>query len=205
MEIKNKNKIISNLDSKKLGRDALNIVSFGINSINISYFDAINNPNNEIDENIEVKKFLGAHAILLFSKGFPAIYIQSLIGSRNNMGYKKDGVKRTINRSKFSILKIEKELALSGRRTKVFDGINKMLKVRKKYKQFSPFAKQKIVRSQKELLIIKRSFGKKNILLAVNFSEKELVLPKHKKKISLNGLNHKSKLIHSYESCILEV
>ena len=57
MEIKNKNKIISNLDSKKLGRDALNIVSFGINSINIKKTVKENLPDIRGFENIYVIGF----------------------------------------------------------------------------------------------------------------------------------------------------
>jgi len=173
--------------------------------INISYFDAINNPNKKNSEDEEVKKFTSAHAILLFSQGFPAIYIQSLIGSRNNPGYKKDGVKRTINRPRFSILKIEKELSVDGRRAKVLGGLNKMLKIKKKYKQFSPSAKQKVLRSKKELLVLQRSSNGKKVLVVVNFSDKNVILPKHKKKILLNGTNDKPNVINSYESCILEV
>ena len=50
--------------------------------LNISYFDAINNPN-QADDQLAVKRFIASQAIMLALKGVPGIYIHSLLGSRN--------------------------------------------------------------------------------------------------------------------------
>ena len=57
MKIKNKNKIISNLKLKRSARDALNIISFGINSVNIKKRVIENLPSVEKFENIYVIGF----------------------------------------------------------------------------------------------------------------------------------------------------
>jgi len=57
VKIKNKNKIISNLDSKKLGRDALNIVSFGINYVDIKKAVKENLPSIKNFDNVYVVGF----------------------------------------------------------------------------------------------------------------------------------------------------
>jgi glucosylglycerate phosphorylase len=180
--------------------------------ININYFDAINNPNKKNNKNTqkkyyeinEIKKFIAAHAIIMFSKGLPAIYIQSLIGSRNNMNYKKDKIKRTINRQKFRINEIEEDLSSGERKTKIFEEIKKIIRIRKKYTIFSPFTKQKILKSNKELLFLERSHLKNKFLLIVNFSKKTFSCPKYKNKILIN-YSKKSKNIRAYETCLLKL
>ena len=58
-----------------------------------------------------VPGFILAHAILLSFPGVPAIYIQSILGSRNDYaGVEKLGYNRAINRKKYSSKEITTEL-----------------------------------------------------------------------------------------------
>ncbi|MGG1576238.1 alpha-amylase family glycosyl hydrolase, partial [Fictibacillus sp. NRS-1165] len=50
--------------------------------INVTYMDALNKRSD--DDTIRLKRFLLAHSILLTLPGVPAVYIQSMLGSRND-------------------------------------------------------------------------------------------------------------------------
>lgn len=76
--------------------------------INVTYLDALNKRSD--DDEIRVKRFLAAHSILLTLPGVPAVYIQSILGSRNDYdGVAKTGMNRSINRQKYNVLEIEKD------------------------------------------------------------------------------------------------
>jgi glucosylglycerate phosphorylase len=53
--------------------------------MNISYFDALSDPNSAEPVEVQVQRFLGSQAILLAMAGLPGIYVHSLLGSRNWM------------------------------------------------------------------------------------------------------------------------
>ena len=50
--------------------------------LNINYFDALNDPDAGEPLDVQVDRFVTAHAILLAMRGVPAIYFHSLVGSR---------------------------------------------------------------------------------------------------------------------------
>jgi glucosylglycerate phosphorylase len=62
--------------------------------INVTYMDALNHKGD--DDSQRLQRFMLAHAILLAFPGVPAIYIQSILGSRNDYaGVKTAGYNRT--------------------------------------------------------------------------------------------------------------
>jgi glucosylglycerate phosphorylase len=115
--------------------------------MNISYFDALSNPDGSEPLSLQVDRFLAAHAIMLSLKGVPGIYFHSLFGSRNW----KEGVaitrrNRTINREKLACTSLEAELKDTGSvRSQVFGRFRQLLERRAESAAFHPYGSQKIV------------------------------------------------------------
>jgi|TARA_B100001964_G_C14234330_1_gene601667 sucrose phosphorylase len=155
--------------------------------LNITYFDAINNPNKKIAIEKKVKRFMASQVIILLSKGIPGIYIHSLLGSRNySRGVEKTGINREINRGKLHYKKIEQEIRdKNSIRHKVLASYLHLLNARKRISALDPYCKEKPVKSDKILLITERKYKGKKIIAIVNVSEDKITLPKYTKKFDL--------------------
>ncbi|MCP4849394.1 MAG: sugar phosphorylase [Verrucomicrobiaceae bacterium] len=111
--------------------------------LNITFFDAINNPNEENpDREMQVRRFLVSQAIPMALAGIPAIYIHCLLGSRNDrQGAENSGIKRRINREKLSLEQVTSELDdPDSLRSHVFGAIMLLLKERQSISAFHPAA-----------------------------------------------------------------
>ncbi|WP_054871413.1 alpha-amylase family glycosyl hydrolase [Caloranaerobacter sp. TR13] len=143
--------------------------------LNINYFDALSHPDDE--ENIKIKRFMGSQAILLSLMGVPAIYIHSLLGSRNyNEGVKESGIYRRINREKLLLENLEKELNDKNTlRNKIFSKYVELIKTRKAEKAFHPNAKQKVIFVNESVFTFVRTSldNEEAILVLNNVSNKE--------------------------------
>ena len=116
--------------------------------LNINYFDALNDPHAAApDSELEISRFLLSQSIALVFRGVPAIYIHSLLGSRNWVeGVAQTGQPRSINRQKLDLNQLEKELADPGsRRAQVFTRYSHMLALRAGHTAFCPGADQRIL------------------------------------------------------------
>ncbi|MEI6520466.1 MAG: sugar phosphorylase [bacterium] len=126
--------------------------------INLNYFDAINDPRS--DEPIETafKRFIVSQAIPMAMIGIPGIYIHSLLGSRNYYdGVKETGRARTINREQLNIVTLAAELANpASLKSKVFNEMKRLLKIRAQQSAFHPNALQRILDLGPELFAIDR-------------------------------------------------
>ncbi|ROR74308.1 sugar phosphorylase [Bogoriella caseilytica] len=100
--------------------------------LNSTYFDALRPPGEPEDEHRAVARFLAAHAILLSVPGVPALYLHSLLGSRNwTAGAQESGHARDINRERLERSALEAELSdPASRRTRVLAGLREMMRVR---------------------------------------------------------------------------
>ncbi len=114
--------------------------------LNIVYFNAIANPKDNADRQIDM--FLCAHAIMLSMKGVPGIYIHSLLGSQNySKGVENSGRNRSINREKFQISQLEEELnRADSHRSRIVQKMKDILAVRAEHKAFHPNGEQKIIK-----------------------------------------------------------
>jgi len=114
--------------------------------LNLSYFDAVNDPRSDEPEELQIRRFLLSQAIPMALMGIPGIYIHSLLGSRNDCaGAKASGRARSINREQLQLDALEMELAdPNSRRARVFCGIKRMLEVRARQSAFHPDATQNI-------------------------------------------------------------
>ena len=124
--------------------------------INCSYFSAIADPNQS--EETRIRAFVAAHAIMFALAGIPAVYIHSMLGSRNwHEGVERTGEKRSINRPKLSYEQLSSELADPGSlRSRVLHRLRKLLSVRSEHTAFSPESPQEILGSPAELFVVRR-------------------------------------------------
>lgn len=106
--------------------------------INVTYMDALSS--RDSSDSQRLAKFILAHALLLTFPGVPAIYIQSILGSRNDYeGVEKLGYNRAINRKKYQREAIENELmAEDSLRHQVYQSLSRLVKIRRNNHAFHP-------------------------------------------------------------------
>ncbi|WP_427340316.1 alpha-amylase family glycosyl hydrolase [Caloranaerobacter sp. DY30410] len=159
--------------------------------LNINYFDALSHPDDE--EDIKIKRFMGSQAILLSLMGVPAIYIHSLLGSRNyNEGVKESGIYRRINREKLLLENLEKELNDKNTlRNKIFNKYVELIKIRKAEKAFHPNAKQKVIFANESVFSFVRTSldNEEAIIVLNNVSNKEQKVKIELKEYGLEKVN----------------
>lgn len=106
--------------------------------INVTYLDALST--RDCDDNHRIARFILAHAVLLSFPGVPAVYIQSIFGSRNDYeGVERLGYNRAINRKKYLAGEIDSELENeNGLRQKVYYRLRELIALRRAEKAFHP-------------------------------------------------------------------
>ncbi|HEX9332190.1 MAG TPA: sugar phosphorylase, partial [Anaerolineales bacterium] len=126
--------------------------------LNINYFDALNDPNMDEPLDLQIDRFVTAHAILLAMQGVPGIYFHSLVGSRGWLeGVRASGQNRTINRKKFQWDELIRAIEdPNARQARVFFRLRHLLKIRRRHTAFHPHALQKIVYSAPEVFGVLR-------------------------------------------------
>jgi glycosidase len=115
--------------------------------LNITWYDALNHPDKPEPE-LDIQRYLASQAIMLSLAGAPGIYIHSLLGSRNCTAcVEETGRARSINREKFELEKLKRELSdPNNLKSKVLAGYHHLLEVRKQQPAFQPAAKQLVLR-----------------------------------------------------------
>lgn len=112
--------------------------------LNVALFDALKGTIESGEDEWGLQRFLCAHAIMFALEGIPAIYIQSLFGSRND--YRRlehTGRNRSINRHIWQIRELEQELTTAdSNHGKVFNELRRLLTIRKVQPAFHPNATQ---------------------------------------------------------------
>jgi sucrose phosphorylase len=150
--------------------------SKSVYELNITLFDALNNPVQE-NPDLDVKRFLASQAIMLSLAGVPGIYIHSLFGSRNCISCVNDtGRARSINREKFDYNKLRSRLDdHENIHTKVFLGYKELLRIRRNQPAFHPGAPQRVLKSNQHVFTILRSDlnQRTHILCLVNVSSED--------------------------------
>ncbi|MCA0150400.1 sugar phosphorylase [Rossellomorea vietnamensis] len=131
--------------------------SQSVYELNINYSAALVNQGEDTSEELEVKKMLAAHSILLSFVGVPAIYYHSLLGSHNDeAGVEASGINRRINREKLELGSILEELETVSRRKGIFEGLQEMISIRQKESAFSPYAGQEVLELGENVFGLKR-------------------------------------------------
>ena len=124
--------------------------------INVTYLDALNRETD--DDATRLQRFLLAHAILLAFPGVPAIYIQSILGSRNHYdGVRAAGHNRAINRQKYPLKEIEAALAGGDwLRQQIYTHLGKLIQLRRRQPAFHPDNPMTLYDSENALLVMRR-------------------------------------------------
>jgi glycosidase len=142
--------------------------------LNINFFDALAKMQGEFNLNIQIDRFLLAHAIMFAVSGVPGIYFHSLFGSRGwREGVEKSGHNRSINRQKLSRSELERELSdPQSLRQRIFKPLTHMLRIRAGEPGFHPNNEQHVLDFGEAILAIMRASpdGKDQILCLNNLS-----------------------------------
>ncbi len=154
--------------------------------LNITYFDAINDPRKP-DDPLAVRRFIASQAVMLSLRGVPGIYIHSLLGSRNYYkGVEETGVNRMINREKLLLEPLEKTLRdRKSLRYQVLEEFLRLLDARKEIRSFHPRGTRKVLDLDKRLIAVERRFKKEKVLALINVSDEEIPLPQYEMRFNL--------------------
>jgi len=130
-------------------------VSYKVNSddtqsvyeLNVSYFDALSDPDGTESFDLQVRRFLASQAIMLSLAGVPGIYVHSLFGSRSYCaGVKQTGRYRSINREKLRRDELERALAdPASLRHRVFYPYLHLIRTRASRRAFHPNGAQRVL------------------------------------------------------------
>ncbi|CAN7186130.1 alpha-amylase family glycosyl hydrolase [Rossellomorea sp. LjRoot5] len=151
--------------------------SQSVYELNINYSAALVNQGKDTTEELEVKKMLAAHSILLSFVGVPAVYYHSLLGSHNDeAGVEASGINRRINREKLELGSIFEELETDSRRKGIFEGLQEMISIRQKESAFSPYAGQEVLELGGNVFGLKRFNVEtgESIMFVVNLDAKHV-------------------------------
>jgi len=137
-------------------------------------------------DKFDIQRFILAHAILFSVEGIPAIYIQNLLGSKNdNSKVKKTGLNRSINRRNWEYDEVKYKLKKSeNKNCKIYNSLINLMKIRKKQPAFHPNATQFTLQLEEQFYgIWRQSIDKSQSIFCINN------LTKFKRKISLLDIN----------------
>ncbi len=144
--------------------------------INVTYLDALSQRSDSDDTRL--RRFLLAHAILLAFPGVPAIYIQSILGSRNDdEGANAAGYPRAINRKKYSLHEIEQEISGGDwLRQQIFTRLSALIQLRTRQPAFHPDNPMTLLASESRLLLFRRHVpeSSEEVLCLFNLSSSEI-------------------------------
>ena len=116
--------------------------------LNINYFDALANSDNDEPLDHQIDRFCAAHAIQLALLGVPGIYFHSLFGSRGwPQGVRQSGRNRSINRQKLSSgrARIRSERSFILTQPGISDGLSRLLRARGTHDAFQPYGEQRVI------------------------------------------------------------
>lgn len=139
--------------------------------INVTYLDALSSQDSPDDERIA--RFILAHAVLLSFPGVPAVYIQSILGSRNDYeGVERLGYNRAINHKKYTAGQVDLELNnKQSIRHKIYSRLSEFIAIRRGEHAFHPDAQAMFESLDEQILkIVRVADNGERITALFNFS-----------------------------------
>jgi sucrose phosphorylase len=145
--------------------------------LNITYIDACRHRIRATDS-LLADRFLASQAIQLVLPGIPAIYLPSLLGSRNWLeGIKQTNQARTINRQKLMVEELELELSdPDSFRSAIFHAYLHLINIRSQQPAFHPKAAFEVLELGPSLFALKRETTEQVIYCLTNISGRQLKL-----------------------------
>jgi sucrose phosphorylase len=115
--------------------------------MNINYYDALACSDFKLERELQVERFVTAHAILMSFMGVPGLYFHSLFGSRGwPEGVQETQKYRAVNREKLQLARLESELVdPASLRSAIFRGLARLLRARSSSACFAPQVPQLVV------------------------------------------------------------
>ena len=143
--------------------------------VNVTLIDAFKETYSGKD-NLVLKRFILAHQILFSMEGIPAIYIQNLVGSKNDLK-KLEITKsfRSVNRRNWDFDELSKLLKKKSINSKVYLSLISLVKLRKKQPAFHPNATQFTLQLEKNIFgIWRQSIDRSQSIFCIsNLSKKK--------------------------------
>ncbi|RLC90133.1 MAG: sugar phosphorylase [Chloroflexi bacterium] len=154
--------------------------SESVYELNISYFDALSDPQGGEAQGVQARRFMVSQAIMLALQGMPAIYVHSLFGSRNyREGVAQTGRYRSINREKFRRADLEAALAdPASLRHQVFYPYLQLLRARAAHPAFHPNGPQRVLNLHPAVFAVLRTApdGSEALLCLHNVTNTEVAI-----------------------------
>ncbi len=144
--------------------------------LNCTFLDLISGG---VDDDALVSRFIASQAIVLSMPGVPAVYIQSLLGTRNDVDLvQQTGRARSINRSQHEYAAVKTKLESKGTlESKIFEALAKLIKIRRQHAAFHPNAPFEVVDvGAPEVFALSRGVGNGGpaILCLFNVSDRDV-------------------------------
>ena len=141
--------------------------------LNISLYDFLNDPA-QPNETLDQARYLTSQIIMLELAGVPGVYVHSLFGSGNCQAcVAESGRARSINREKFQVEALERDLAGGTRAARILPRYLALAALRAAHPAFSPSAAQRVLRLDERVFALLRedSPSGEHILCLSNLSD----------------------------------
>ena len=124
--------------------------------LNCTFLDLISKPDDDDDRCIA--RFIASQAIVLSMPGVPAIYVQSLLGTRNDLAaVEETGRARNINRSRHEYTHIAARLGdENAREARIFRALTRLIRARRSQSAFDPYAPFRVIDYGASVFAIRR-------------------------------------------------
>jgi sucrose phosphorylase len=140
--------------------------------MNISYFDALGEGRDDASPEVR-DRFLSTQMIAMAFRGVPALYIQSLIGGRNDYkGLEATGRARSINRKRWEYAELMSHLETPSAHY-LFTNILRALEARCEIPALHPLGNQSVLETDEGLFAIYREHNGSRFISVTNLTEKE--------------------------------
>ncbi len=146
--------------------------------LNCTFLDLISRADE--DMSITVARFIASQAVVLAMPGVPAIYIQSLLGTRNDLDrVGQTGRSRSINRSQHDYSAVTGKLAGEDNlESRIFTGIKDLISIRREHAAFDPYAPFRVLEVDPCVFAIQRGDDTHGAIISciVNLTDQSLAI-----------------------------